>query len=99
MLLLTPQSPNVHHVTDDLLADILCWLIPGQLQAAGAERRPPEPGGGLGQLGPLANGEAGAGLVGAGAVLCDALIDGLVLRGDPGDGQSPAGGWAGREIL
>lgn len=89
----------MHHVTDDLPADILCRLIPGQLQAAGAERHRPEPSWGLGQLGPLANGEAGAGLVGAGAVLCDALIDSLILRGDPGDGQSPAGGWVGREIL
>lgn len=47
-------------------------------------------GGGLGQLGALNDGEAGAGLVGAGAVLCNALVDGLVLGSDLGDGQSPA---------
>lgn len=77
--LLTSESPNVQDVSDNLLADVLRWLLPGQLQAAGAEGRGLQAGRGLGQLGPLANGEAGAGLVGAGAVFRDALIDGLVL--------------------
>lgn len=89
---LTSQSSDVQDVSYDLLADLLCGLFPGQLQTAGAQGQSLEAGGGLGQLGPLADGEAGAGLVGAGAVLCDALIDGLVLWGDTGDGQSPAGG-------
>lgn len=79
-------------ISYNLLADMRCRLFPGQLQSAGAEGRGPEAGGGLGQLGPLADGEAGTGLVGAGTVLCDALIDGLVLGGDTGDGKSPAGG-------
>lgn len=95
--LLTPQSADVQDVSYNLLADALRRLLPGQLQAAGAEGRGLEPGGGLRQLRPLADGEAGAGLVGASAVLCDALIDGLVLRGDTGDGESPAGG--DRELL
>lgn len=79
----------MQNVSDDLLVGV-GRLFPGQLQAAGAEGRGLEAGGGLGQLGSLADGEAGAGLVGAGTVLSDALIYGLVLGGDPGDGQSPA---------
>ena len=96
---LTSQPSDVQDVSYDLLADRLCGLFPGQLQAAGAQGQSLEAGGGLGQLGPLADGEAGAGLVGAGAVLCDALIDGLVLGGDTGDGQSPAGGDRERIVL
>lgn len=79
-------------VSYNLLAGVFCWLFPGQLQAAGAEGHGPEADGGFGQLGPQADGEAGAGLVGASAVLCDALIDGLVLGGDTGYGESAAGG-------
>lgn len=79
-------------VSYDLLADVILWLLPGQLQATGAEGQGLEPVGGLGQLGPLTDGEAGAGLVGAGTVLCDALIDGLVLWGDTSDDECPAGG-------
>lgn len=88
---LTPQPSDVQDVSDDGLAAALRRLVPGQLEAAGAEGRGPEPGGGLRQLGPLADGETGAGLVGAGAVLSDALVDGLVLWNDPGDGERPGG--------
>lgn len=79
-------------VSYDLLADELRRLVPGQLEAAGAESCGPEAGGGLRQLGPLAEGQTSAGLVGAGAVLCDTLIDGLVLRGDTSDGKCSADG-------
>lgn len=79
-------------VSYNLLADVILWLLPGQLQATGAEGQGLEPVRGLGQLGPLIDGEAGAGLVGAGAVLCNALIDGLVLSGDTSDGKCPTGG-------
>lgn len=89
---LTSQSPDVQDISYNLLADVLCRLTPGQLQAAGAQGGGPEAGGGLRQLRPLADGEAGAGLVGASTVLCNALIDGLVLGGDTCDGESPAGG-------
>lgn len=89
---LTPQSPDVQHIADDLLADVLRRLVPGQLEAAGAEGCGPEASGGLGQLRPLADGETSTGLVGAGAIFSDALIDGLVLGGDASDGERPAGG-------
>ncbi len=79
-------------VSYDLLADVLCRLFPGQLQAAGAEGHGLEASGRLRQLRSMADSEAGAGLVGAGTVLCNALIDGLVLWGDTSDGESPAGG-------
>lgn len=81
----------MQHISDYLLADSLRRLIPGQLQAVGAQGRGLEPSGGFGQLGPLADGEAGAGLVGAGAVLGDALVDGLVLGRDAGNGERPVG--------
>lgn len=79
-------------VSYNLLADMFCRLVPDQLQAAGAQGRGPEAGRGLRQLGPLADGEAGTGLVGACTVLCNALINGLILWGDTGDGESPAEG-------
>lgn len=66
-------------VSDDLLAGLRFWSVPGELQAGGAQGRRSEPGGGLGKLGPLDDGEPGAGLVGTGAVLGDALVDGLVF--------------------
>lgn len=88
---LTSQSPNVQHVSNDVAADVLVWGVPGQVQGAGAERCGPETSGGLGQVGSLADGEPGAGLVGAGTVLSDALINGLILRSDAGDGEGPGG--------
>lgn len=82
----------MQHVTDDVLADVVFWLVPDELQAAGAEGRGLQTARRLGQLSALAEGQAGAGLVGAGAVFSDALVDGLVHRGDTCDGQCPAGG-------
>lgn len=82
----------MQYISNNLLADVLFRLFPGQLQAAGAEGRGPEAAGGLGQFGPMADGETSAGLVCTGTVLSDALIDGLVLGCDPGDGERPAGG-------
>lgn len=79
-------------ISDDLLAHMLRWLVPGELQTAGTKRHHLKPGGGLGQLGPLADGEAGTGLVGASTVFSNALIDGLVLWGDTRDGERPAAG-------
>ena len=82
----------MQYISDNLPADVLWGLVPGQLQAAGAEGPGLEAGGGLWQFGPLADGEAGAGLVCTGAVLSNALIDGLILGRDPGDGECPAEG-------
>lgn len=79
-------------VSNNLLAGVCCRLVPGKLEAAGAEGRKLEPCRGLWKIRPLTEGEASAGLVGASTVLCDALVDGLVLRGDVGDGKRPAGG-------
>lgn len=79
-------------VSDDVAAGVSGRLVPGQLEAAGAEGGDLQACGRLWKVRPRAEGEAGAGLVGAGAVLCDALVDGLVLWADVGDGQSPAGG-------
>lgn len=89
---LTAEAADVHHIANDLLADVLGRLFPGQLQAAGAQRHRPQTGRSLGQFGPLAEGQPSAGLVGAGAVLGDALVDGLVLGRDARDSQRPAGG-------
>lgn len=79
-------------VSNNLLAGVCCRLVPGKLEAAGAEGRKLEPCRGLWKLRALTDGEASAGLVGASAVLRDALVDGLILRGDVGDGKCPAGG-------
>lgn len=79
-------------VSNNLLAGVCGRLVPGQLEAAGAEGRELEPSRGVWKISALTEGEARAGLVGASAVLCDALVDGLVLRGDVGDGKCPAGG-------
>lgn len=86
---LTSQSPDVQDVSDDQLAGVLVRGVPGQVQGAGAERCGPQTGGGLRQVGSLVDGEAGTGLVGPGAVLSDALINGLVFRSDAGDGERP----------
>lgn len=95
-VILTPESSDVQHVANDLLADVLCRLVPGQLDAAGAEAFGLEAGGGLGQFWSLDDGETSAGLVGASTVFCDALIDGLVLGGNASDGESPVDREGGR---
>lgn len=89
---LTSKPSDVQDVSDDVLAGASCWLLPGQLQAAGAEGRDLEALRGLREIRSWAKGQAGAGLVGARAVLRDALVDGLVLRADVGDGECPVGG-------
>lgn len=79
-------------VSNNLLAGVCCRLVPGKLEAAGAEGRKLEPCRGLWKIRPLTDGEARAGLVGTSTVLCNALVDGLILRGDVGDSKRPAGG-------
>lgn len=73
------------------MADRLLQLVPGHPQAARAQGNGFQACGGLGQLGLLTDGESGASLIGTGAVLSNALVDGLVIRGNAGDGQSPGG--------
>lgn len=92
---LTAKSSDVQDISDDVLADVIRRLLPHQLQTAEAQGHGLEAGGGsgqLGQLGPLADGQTAAGLVGASNVLGDTLVYGLVFRGDVSDGEFPAGG-------
>lgn len=71
----------MEHVADDVLS-VLVGLPPGHLDGGGRERLGLYVGGHAGQpVGPE-HGEAGAGLRGAGAVLGDALVDGLVVLAD-----------------
>ena len=80
----------MQHVADDVLC-VLLRLLPGHLDGAGRQRLGPHLCGGPGEpVGPQ-HGEAGAGLRGAGAVLGDALVDGVVLLADAVDGQRAAG--------
>ena len=80
----------MQHVADDVLCVVL-RLLPGHLDGAGRQRLGPHHCGGPGEpVGPQ-HGEAGAGLRGAGAVLGDALVDGVIVLADAVDGQRAAG--------
>ena len=64
-------------------------MVPAQLQAGGGEGRGLEVCRGLWQQGGLRDGQAGRGLVGACAVLSDALVDGFIFGLDLRYGQGP----------
>lgn len=82
----------MEHIADDAVGDLYGRLDPGKLQGAGGEGGGREALGGVGQILGQGQGQTGASLVGAGHVLSDTLVDGLILRGDARHGQG-AGGW------
>lgn len=81
---LTANFADVEHVADDAIGDLYGWLGPGKLQGGVGE------GGGAQALRRVRqvfsqwHGQAGTGLVGTGAVLSDALVDGFIFWGDAG---------------
>lgn len=81
----------MEHITDDLLG-VLVGLPPGHPDGGGRQRLGPHLRGHAGQAVGPEDGEAGAGLRGAGAVLGDALVDGLVVLADAVYGQRAGGG-------
>lgn len=80
----------MEHITNDVLS-VLIGLPPGYLDGGGGEGLCLHVGGSTRKsIGPE-HCEAGAGLRGAGAVLSDALVDGLVILADAIYGQRAAG--------
>lgn len=82
---------DVQDITDDAFGDVGRRLIPCDLERDGGQRTGSEAFGGGGEVFALDHSQAGAGLVGPGAVLSDALIDGLVVWTDAGQSESAAG--------
>lgn len=81
----------MQHVADDVLS-VLVGLLPGHPHCGGRQGFGLDVGGLARQpVGPE-HSEAGAGLRGAGAVLSDALVDGLVLLADAVYDECAAGG-------
>lgn len=91
---LTWRPADVEHVTDDLLG-VLVGLPPEHLDGGGRQRLGLHLRGHAGQAVGPEDGQAGAGLRGAGAVLRDALVDGLVVLADAVYGQCAGGGQEG----
>lgn len=86
-LSLTSDLAAVEHIADDAVGDLGWHLDPGELQGAGGEGCGREALGGVGQILGQGHSQTGASLVGACHVLSDALVDGLILRGDARHGQ------------
>lgn len=88
----TPTSDlaDVQDVSDDVLGDLGGRLSPGDVDGVSGHGAGRQALRSSGEILGLSHGQSGAGLVGAGAVLRDALIDGFVLRGDPSQSQSAA---------
>lgn len=88
---LTGCPADVEHVADDVLS-VLPGLLPGHLDGGGGQRLGPHVGRHAGQAVGPEDREAGAGLRGAGAVLRNALVDGLVVLANAVYGQRAGGG-------
>lgn len=87
---LTWRPADVQHIADDVLS-VLVGLLPGHPHRGGRQGFSLDVGGLAGKpVGPEHR-EAGAGLRGAGTVLGDALVDGLVILADAINGQCAAG--------
>lgn len=87
---LTWHSADVEHVADDVLS-VLVGLLPGHPHRGGRQGFGLDVGGLARQAVGPEHGEASAGLRGAGAVLRDALVDGLVVLADAVYGERAAG--------
>lgn len=77
----TPTSDlaDVQDVSDDVLSDLGGRLYPGDVDGVSGQGAGRQALRSSGEILGLSHSQPGAGLVGAGAVLRDALIDGLVL--------------------
>lgn len=81
----------MEHITDDVLS-VLAGLLPGHLDGGGGQRLGMHAGRHAGQAVGPEDREAGAGLRGAGTVLRNALVDGLVVLANAVYGQRAGGG-------
>lgn len=88
--MLTWHPADVEHVADDVLS-VLVGLLPGHPHRGGRQGFGLDVGGLARQAVGPEHGEASAGLRGAGAVLRDALVDGLVILADAVYGECAAG--------
>lgn len=88
VLTLTSYLADVQHVADDALSDVGGRLVPADLQGVRGHGFGREASWGIGQILTLRHGQAGAGLVGTGTVLGNALVDSLVFRANTGQSQS-----------
>lgn len=84
----------MEHVTDDVLS-VLAGLLPGHLDGGGGQRLGMHAGRHAGQAVGPEDREAGAGVLVAGCVLSNALVDGLVVLADAIYGQRAGGGGRG----
>lgn len=80
----------MEHVTDDVLS-VLVGLLPGHLDGGGGQRLGLHAGRHARQAVGPEDREAGAGLRGAGTVLRNTLVDGLVVLADAVYGQGAGG--------
>lgn len=87
---LTCGFADVQHVADDVLC-VQLGLRPGHLDGGGGQGLGLQVGGHARQPVGLEHREASAGLRGAGAVLRNTLVDGLVVLADVIDGQCAVG--------
>lgn len=85
---LTSYLADVQDVANDTFSDIGGRLSPCDLQGVGGQSTGCEALGGSGQIFSLGHSQTGTSLVGAGTVLSNALVDGLILRADTGQSQS-----------
>ncbi len=79
MLTLTSYLADVQDISNDAVSDVGGWLSPCDLQGVSGQYTGCEALRGARHVFSLGHGQAGAGLVGAGTVLGDALVDGLIL--------------------
>lgn len=79
VLTLTPHLADVQDVSNDAVGDFGRRLVPSDLQGVGGQGIGCEALGGSRQIFRMGHSQPGAGLIGAGAVFCDALVNGLIL--------------------
>lgn len=75
----TSNLADVQDISNDALSDVGERLAPCDLQGVGGQHAGCEALWSGGQVFSLGHSQTGAGLVGAGAVLGNALVDGLIL--------------------
>lgn len=90
VLTLTPNLADVQDISNDTVSNVGNWLPPGNMHGIIWQHSDSEALRSSGQVFRLDYRQTGAGLVGASAVFCDALVNGLVLWADTGQSQSTA---------
>ena len=88
---LTAHLTNLQHIANDGVGDFGCGLAPGDVKSHVGHSTRPETLGGDREVLHAGHSQPRTGLVGARAVLCDALIDGLVLERDASHSQGAGG--------